>query len=83
MIQALIFENGKATFRNRWIRTPKFLAEEKAGEPIFEYEDSWKDWRGLGIAEVVRDNRTTGVPQGNGGVAPLQSMAPKFLTLRN
>ena len=68
MVQAMIFDNGKATFRNRWVRTPKFLAEEKAGEAIFQYEDNWPDWRGMCMGEVVRDNRTSGIQQGNAGV---------------
>ena len=25
MIQGLTFENGRADYRNRWIRTPKFV----------------------------------------------------------
>ena len=68
MIQATLFEDGKVSFRNRWVRTPKFLAEEAAGEALFEYEDGWDDWRGWGLAEVVRNERTTGIPQGNAAI---------------
>ncbi len=81
MVQAMIFENGKATFRNRWVRTPKYLAEEKAGEAIFEYEDAWADWRGYGLGEVVRDNRTAGVPQGNAGVNVVPFAGKEILAL--
>ena len=68
MVQAAIFEEGRMSFRNRWVRTPKFLAEEAAGEAIFEYEDGWDDWRGYGLGEVVRDERTKGVPQGTAAI---------------
>ena len=45
MVQGLVIENGKASFRNRWVRTPKFFAEEQAGEALFEWVDcEAKDW---------------------------------------
>jgi len=31
MLHAFTLENGKASYRNRWVRTPKFLAEHDAG----------------------------------------------------
>src|ERR1700675_3154269 len=36
MVQGLVIEGGKAHFRNRWIRTPKYLLEEKYGKSMFE-----------------------------------------------
>lgn len=31
MLHTFVLENGRARYRNRWVRTPKFLAERKAG----------------------------------------------------
>ena len=28
MVQGLVFHDGKADFTNKWVRTPKYLAEE-------------------------------------------------------
>lgn len=65
MVQALTFRDGRIDFRNRWIRTPKYLLEEKYGRGMFEWADGrFTDWRGYGLGEVVRDEYTTGVPQG-------------------
>jgi Retinal pigment epithelial membrane protein len=36
MVQGLIFEDGRADFRNRWIRTPKYVLEDKYGRGLFE-----------------------------------------------
>jgi carotenoid cleavage dioxygenase len=30
-----ILENGRASYRNRWVRTPKWLAEHDAGRALF------------------------------------------------
>ena len=35
MVCALRFERDRVHFTNRFVRTPKFVAEEKAGHPIF------------------------------------------------
>ena len=35
MIHALHIENGRAHYRNRWVRTPKWLAEHDAGRALF------------------------------------------------
>lgn len=35
MVCALRFENGSVRFTNRFVRSAKFVAEEKAGRPIF------------------------------------------------
>ena len=35
MIHAVHFEDGAATYRNRWIRTKAFLAEQEAGEALW------------------------------------------------
>jgi carotenoid cleavage dioxygenase-like enzyme len=35
MVSMFRFHDGRADFRNRWVRTPKFLAENEAGEALF------------------------------------------------
>jgi carotenoid cleavage dioxygenase-like enzyme len=35
MLHAVTFENGKVRYQNRWIRTEKFLLEQKAGRSLF------------------------------------------------
>jgi len=35
MLHAFAIENGKASYRNRWVRTPRWLAEHDAGRAIF------------------------------------------------
>jgi carotenoid cleavage dioxygenase len=36
MLHAFTLENGKASYRNRWVRTPKWQAEHDAGRALFE-----------------------------------------------
>lgn len=56
MVQALVFENGRANYRNRWIRTPKYLAEEQAGRGLFSWPDcQWGDWRDWGWTTAERE----------------------------
>ncbi|MBV8929906.1 MAG: carotenoid oxygenase family protein [Mycobacteriaceae bacterium] len=65
MVQGLIFDNGRADFRNRWIRTPKYLLEERHGRAMFCWTDGeWNDWRNIGFGQAVRDAFTRGIPQG-------------------
>jgi carotenoid cleavage dioxygenase-like enzyme len=35
MLHAFHLENGKASYRNRWVRTPKFMAEHDAGRALY------------------------------------------------
>ena len=35
MIHAFAIEDGRARYRNRWVRTPRFLLEREAGESLF------------------------------------------------
>ena len=35
MLHAFTLDNGRASYRNRWVRTPKWLAEHDAGRAIF------------------------------------------------
>jgi carotenoid cleavage dioxygenase-like enzyme len=69
MVQGLTFENGRADFRNRWIRTPKYLLEEKHGKGMFEWTDgNWEDWRNFGWGDVKRNDLNRGIPQGTNNI---------------
>ena len=69
MVQGLVFDNGRADFRNRWIRTPKYRLEEKYGKGMFEWSDGdWTDWRNFGWGDVKRTPENQGVPQGTNNV---------------
>ena len=44
MITKLQIKNGRASFSSRYVRTERFLAEEKAGRSLFgEYRNPWSD----------------------------------------
>ncbi len=65
MVQGLVFENGRADFRNRFIRTPKYLLEEKYGRSMFEYADGgFGDYRDYGYGTVKRTPENAHTPQG-------------------
>ena len=51
MIHSFRFEDGRCDYRNRWVRTPRFLAERAAGEPLFGnlFEGELPDARADGI----------------------------------
>jgi carotenoid cleavage dioxygenase-like enzyme len=69
MVQGLVISDGKADFRNRWVRTPKYLLEEKHGEGMFEWSDGeWKDWRNFGWGDVKRTDQNRGIPQGTNNI---------------
>jgi carotenoid cleavage dioxygenase len=81
MVQGLIFRDGRVDFRNRWIRTPKYVTEEQAGRSVFEYTDGkFDDWRGFGWGEVIRNEYTRGVPLGTNNVNVVP-FAGQLLTL--
>lgn len=70
MMQGLIFRDGRADFLNRWIQTPKFLAEERAGRSLFEWTDGhFGDWRAWGMGDVIRDDYTRHIPQGTAAIS--------------
>lgn len=69
MAQGLVIADGRADFRNRWIRTPKYELEELHGKGMFEWSDGkWSDWRNFGYGEVKRDQYTRGVSQGTANI---------------
>lgn len=75
MVQGLIFENGKVNYLNRWVRSPKYLLEEKHDKALFEWHDAWTDWRGYGqIPKNENGTITAGVPGGS----PIVNVAPFY-----
>ncbi len=52
MLHAFHLENGRASYRNRWVRTPKWLAEHDAGRALFGGFG-----RKLPDAPAIRDQR--------------------------
>lgn len=69
MVQGLVIQDGRADFRNRWIRTPKYLLEEQHQRGMFEWEDMvYGDWRDYGYGQVKRDQYNCGVPQGTNNI---------------
>src|SRR5438874_8344744 len=69
MVQGLVLENGRAHFRNRWIRTPKYLLEEQLGRGMFALTDGFDDWRNWGWGDVVERNQyNAATPQGTNWV---------------
>jgi carotenoid cleavage dioxygenase-like enzyme len=70
MMQGLIFKDGQVDFVNRWVRTPKFVAEQKAGRALFEWSDGdFGDWRGWGLGDIKRDKFTAGLSQGTSAIS--------------
>ena len=66
MLHSMHLENGKAFYKNRYVRTPRFLLEEKYGRAMFEYEHDFGDWRSDGCAQPIVDKpETRGVPAGS------------------
>ncbi|MBW2499323.1 MAG: carotenoid oxygenase family protein [Deltaproteobacteria bacterium] len=64
MIHALTLVDGKAHYRNRWVRTPKWRAEDRAGRAVFDYVLPSKALLSTGM-EVTRPNaESEGVAQG-------------------
>lgn len=66
MMHALSLVDGKAHYRNRWVRTPKFQAEERAGRAVFDYILPQKFQLLATGMEVTRDNpESRGVASGS------------------
>ncbi|AXH99534.1 carotenoid oxygenase [Sporosarcina sp. PTS2304] len=63
MLHAIHFENGKATYRNRFVRTPGFLAEQAAGKSLWPgiLEPHLATYRGWGAIGAMKDNAGTDV----------------------
>lgn len=81
MVQGMVFENGKAHFKNRWVQTPRYLLEEKYDESIFKYADAAPEWWSYGMGEPVRDERTAGVPSGTPWINAVPFAGDKVLAI--
>lgn len=69
MVQGLVLENGRADFRNRWIRTPKYLLEEKHQRSMFSWTDGgFHDWRDFAYGDVERTRLNRCTPQGTNNI---------------
>jgi carotenoid cleavage dioxygenase len=68
MVHAVAFRDGKATYRNRWIRTDGFTAEQEAGHAI---------WPGL------MDRPDPSVPKGSGSDGWLKDTANTDIVFHN
>ena len=69
MVQGLTFDNGRADFRNRWVRTPKYQLEDRHNRGMFCWTDGdWTDWRNIGFGAAVPDEHTRGIPQGTNNI---------------
>ncbi|WP_199173626.1 carotenoid oxygenase family protein [Sporosarcina sp. P3] len=63
MLHAVHFEDGKATYRNRFVRTTGFLAEEAAGKSLWAgiLEPHLNTRQGWGSMRTMKDNAGTDV----------------------
>lgn len=69
MVQGLVLDNGRADFRNRWIRTPKYLLEERNQQGMFAWTDGgFHDWRDFAYGDVERDRFNQCTPQGTNNI---------------
>jgi carotenoid cleavage dioxygenase len=64
-MHAISMADGKVHYRNRWVRTPKWLAEDRAGRAVFDYLLPNKSLLSTGM-ETTRPNRdSAGASQGS------------------
>ncbi|HEY2586677.1 MAG TPA: carotenoid oxygenase family protein, partial [Tepidisphaeraceae bacterium] len=79
MIHAFFLEpnkgGGRAHYRNRWVRTPRWLAENKAGRPLFGYLGASSD---PSVADVPRGTANTHVVCHAGKLLALQEQSEPF-----
>jgi carotenoid cleavage dioxygenase len=63
MLHAMLFENGKATYRNRFVRTTGFLAEQAAGRSLWPgmLRPDLAARRGWGAMGAMKDNAGTDI----------------------
>ena len=64
MAYGLYLENGRAHFRNRWVKTPKLALEDSLGRGAFEWEGGFPDHRNMGWERILRSPENEGVPAG-------------------
>jgi len=64
MVHAMTFAGGKAHYRNRWVRTPKWCAEDRAGRAVFDYVLPSKALLAIGMELTRPTPESTGAAQG-------------------
>lgn len=79
MIHAFFMEPGKdggrAHYRNRWVRTPRWLAENKAGRPLFGFPGGPSN---PSVADIPRGTANTHVIHHAGRLMALQEQSEPF-----
>jgi carotenoid cleavage dioxygenase len=78
MIHAFHLENGRASYLNRWVRTPKWLAEHEAGESLFGSfgDPRYTDPR---VAKLHSTTANTNIVWHAGRLMALEEAHPPFL----
>src|SRR5579864_2840671 len=66
---------GRARYRNRWVRTPRWLAENKAGRPLFGFPGAASD---PSVADVPRGVANTHVLCHAGKLMALHEQSEPF-----
>src|SRR5258706_9515404 len=66
---------GRAHYRNRWVRTPRWLAENEAGRPLFGFLGDPSD---PSVANVPRGSANTNVVHHGGKLMALQEYSEPF-----
>jgi len=75
MIHAFFLADGRARYRNRWIRTPRWLAENKAGRSLFGGFGQPSD---PSVQGVPRGGANTHVVHHGGRLMALQEQSEPF-----
>lgn len=68
-------DGGRAHYRNRWVRTPRWLAENKAGRALFGFPGAPSD---PSVADVPRGTANTNVVHHAGKLLALQEQSEPF-----
>ena len=68
-------DGGRARYRNRWVRTPRWQAENKAGRPLFGF---WGSPRDPSVADVDPGTANTHVVQHAGKLLALDEHGEPF-----
>lgn len=68
-------DGGRAHYRNRWVRTPRWVAENKAGRPLFGFPGAPSD---PSVANVPRGTANTHVIHHAGKLLALQEQSEPF-----
>jgi carotenoid cleavage dioxygenase len=79
MIHAFFLEpnqhGGRAHYRNRWVRTPRWVAENKAGRALFRFPGAPSD---PAVADIPRGTANTHIVHHAGKLLALQEQSEPF-----